>query len=157
MKFRASFQIPQRPWRPDDEAAKDGERPGTSRHFKMPSLLHRPSRGDFTNGNINGGSEKKAKESKVSLPSGTSGATLHQNDAPSRTVTNDSSASKDTAKNTPSRKAMQDFLQKTSANIKATSAKTGANIKATSAKLERRIPRRKSKVVCLRRLSKLLI
>lgn len=39
-------------------------------------------------------------------------------------------------KGTPKKKAMQDFLQK-----------TGASLKATGAKLERRIPRKKSKVV----------
>ena len=44
---------------------------------------------------------------------------------------------KEEPKNTPTRKAMQEFLQK-----------TGANLKATGAKLERRVPRRKSKVVC---------
>ena len=47
-------------------------------------------------------------------------------------------------KDTPTKKAMQDFLQKTGLSIRA----TGANLRATGAKLERRIPRRKSKVVC---------
>ena len=47
------------------------------------------------------------------------------------------------AKGTPTKKAMQDFLQKTGAGLRA----TGASLKARSAKLERRIPRKKSKVV----------
>ncbi len=42
-------------------------------------------------------------------------------------------------KSTPTRKAMQDFLQKTGAGLRA----TGASLKAKSAK---RVPRRKSKV-----------
>ncbi|KAK5175259.1 uncharacterized protein LTR77_000396 [Saxophila tyrrhenica] len=43
----------------------------------------------------------------------------------------------------PTKNAMQDFLQKTGAGLRA----TGANLKARSAKLERRIPRKRSKVV----------
>jgi hypothetical protein len=40
------------------------------------------------------------------------------------------------------KKVMQDFLHKTGAGLKA----TGASIKASGAKLERRIPRKRSKV-----------
>lgn len=190
MKFRTSFQIP----RPSsDDAAKEGVRPGTSRHFKMPSLLSRPSRSDLTNGTspqkpeassvslTNGTRQQEADVPNGCIPNGTSrhkthasegdllndasrhktlasdkdalsGASPQKADAPNRNPINDSStqqsdgqkaarvngtsAQKDAWKNTPSRKAMQDFLQK-----------TGANLKATGAKLERRIPRRKSKVV----------
>jgi hypothetical protein len=160
MKFRTSFQIP-RPATQD--GAKDGARPGTSRHFKIPSLLSRPSRSDLTNG----ASQRKAEESTVSLPNGTSqqkvdvsngnlpnGTSRHKVTAsdggllngtsPQKAVAtkkgllNGSNVRKGASKTTPSRKAMQEFLQK-----------TGANLKATGAKLEIRIPRRKSKVVCI--------
>lgn len=47
------------------------------------------------------------------------------------------------AKNTPTRKAMQDFLQKTGASLKS----TGATLRAKGAKFEKRIPRKKAKVV----------
>lgn len=132
----------------------------------MPSLLHRPSRVDLANGNVDGnGNALKPEESKVNLPNATTGATLHQKESSSAqkgvpneqkdvsnedmsgingtalngTTPNGIDAPKN-AKNTPTRKAMQGFLQK-----------TGANLKATGAKLEKRIPRRtKSKVVCVK-------
>lgn len=69
------------------------------------------------------------KQSKASLVNGASEA---KEEAP-----------REHAKTTPTKKAMQDFLQKTGDNLRA----TGANLKATSARLERRIPRRKSNVV----------
>ena len=140
----------------------------------MPSLLHRPSKADLMNDNTNGNVEKKADESKVNLPNGnaqpnkakgsknnlpkgTASATLakqetsgEQKNMSNGGAANGLSASKE-ARNTPTRKAMQGFLQKTGANLKATGANlkvTGANLKASGAKLERRIPRRtKSKVV----------
>ena len=97
-KFRSSFQVSRPP-------KEEGERPGTARHFKFPSLLEKQSKSSLVNG---------------------------------------ASESKEEAKSTPTKKAMQGFLQKTGNNLKA----TGANLKATGARLERRIPRRKSKVVC---------
>lgn len=46
-------------------------------------------------------------------------------------------------KSTPTKKAMQDFLHKTGASLKS----TGASLKAKGAKFEKRIPRKKTKVV----------
>jgi hypothetical protein len=46
-------------------------------------------------------------------------------------------------KGTPTKKAMQDFWRKTGAGLKS----TGASLRAKSAKFEKRIPRKKTKVV----------
>ena len=100
----------------------------------MPSLLHRSSRVDLSNGNLrstsndntDGTTFKKAEESKVDLPNGTTGPTLHQKNEPNRTVangaaqgqksepngivTNGARVPKEQTKNTPTRKTMQDFM-----------------------------------------------
>ena len=77
----------------------------------------------------------RAKQSRATLGAG---ATLERReDSPS----------------TPRNKAMQDFFQKTGASLRRTSTSLkaqGASFRARSAKLgEKRIPRRKTKVVCV--------
>ena len=113
---------------PNDAGEKDGARPGTSRHFKMPSLLEKPSWA-----NLNAASRQKANVPKYEL---SNGSVQKKAGAPNGSLPNLATFPEEEAKNTPTRKAMQDFLQK-----------TGANIKSTGAKLERRIPRRKSQRV----------
>lgn len=153
MKFRTSFQISRpatedgakegaRPGTsrhfkmpsllersPNDNGAKDGTRPGTSRHFKMSSLLERPSIANLTNR----ASQQKAEVPKYEL---SNGSVQKKAGAPNGSLPNLSTLPNEEAKNTPTRIAMQEFLQK-----------TGANIKSTGAKLERRIPRRKSQKI----------
>ena len=51
---------------------------------------------------------------------------------------------KEDTKGTPTKKAMQEFFQKTHASLRA----KGSNLKASGSKLEKRIPGRKTKVVC---------
>ena len=152
MKFRTSFQVPR------SDSKDHGSRPATAIHWKIPSLRERQSKSTGLNGTQTSKDEVPKKD-ELSLASPSTGTQEHedplaspevaQSPAPVELDTPTKSQDPQMKRSMTKKKAMQDWMSKTGAQLRTQSA----SLKARGQKFSEGMRgNKKSKVVSYMKL-----